>query len=56
MSHTNTETTPASDLIGVIGLTTFGWKQVAVAKTKEEAERLAEQARDSNRYLKVKFN
>lgn len=56
MSETNTEATSAANLIGVIALTTFGWRQVAVTQTKEEAEQIAARVRNSGQYLDVKFN
>lgn len=57
-THPNTIDPPvrAADLIGVLVLTVTGWRYIYVGQSREAAEAIAEEARDSKRYLKVRIN
>lgn len=50
------ETISARELHGVRALTTFGWKYIGSYRSKEAAEAVADEARESKRYLKVKID
>ncbi len=56
MSQAQQELIPAQDLHGVQVLTTFGWRFIGAYQSRETAEKVAEEARDSKRYLKVRIN
>lgn len=52
----NIDQPKASELFGVQVLSTFGWRYIWSGRSREAAEAVAEEARDSKRYLKVRIN
>ena len=46
----------ATDLIGVQVLTTFGWRWLGAYRSREAAEAVAEEAKASGRYQRVRIN
>ena len=46
----------ASDLIGVLVLTTFGWRYLGAYRSRETAQAVADEARQSGKYQRVRIN